>query len=452
MSDTARRDLIPSSAIPLAYFLFAHAALAVALAVLAVHPALAGPFFYHPRMVALVHLLTLGWISGSILGAFYIVAPLALRMPLPARRADWIACGAFAVGATGMVGHIWLGDYDGMAPDAVLVTSAIGWVAVRAFRGLARAPVPAAVKLHVRLAFINILAAAAFGVVIGLDRSRGFLGVSPLSATFAHAHLAAVGWATMMVVGLSYRLIPMMLPAAMPTGAALALSAVLIESGVVLLVVLLLAGSAWLPLGAVLIVGGLVSFVTQVRRTLAHRLPRPPALPRRDWSTWQAHTALLWLLVSAVLGVLATTGIAGESQPRLLWIYGVAGLVGFLAQIIVGMQGRLVPLYVWYRALASRGGAPPERGANDLPSAAFARPLFICWTIGVPLLGWGLATGQEGAIRSAAAVLCGAVGLGVAYLRFMIRRSRTPATRRAGTDADDLSGARRASHSAGLLL
>ena len=70
---------MPSSSIPLAYYTFAHAGLATALLALVIDPALAGVSFYHPKMIALVHLLTLAWLSGSILGSFYIVAPLALR-------------------------------------------------------------------------------------------------------------------------------------------------------------------------------------------------------------------------------------------------------------------------------------------------------------------------------------------------------------------------------------
>ena len=56
----------------------------------------------------------------------------------------------------------------------------------------------------------------------------------------------------MMVVGLSYRLIPMMLPAAMPTGRRLYLSAILIESGLFALMAALLSESNLLPLAALL--------------------------------------------------------------------------------------------------------------------------------------------------------------------------------------------------------
>src|SRR5687767_13801541 len=100
-----RRDLMPASALPLAYFVFAYLALGGALLTLVWSPGLPGTSFYHHRMVALVHLLTLGWLSGSILGAFYIVAPLALGLPMPVRADDWVALAAFAFGTTGMVSH-----------------------------------------------------------------------------------------------------------------------------------------------------------------------------------------------------------------------------------------------------------------------------------------------------------------------------------------------------------
>ena len=58
-------------------------------------PALPGGSFYHPRMVAIVHLLTVPWLTGSILGSFYIVGPLVLRIPMPAGKGDWPAFGSF---------------------------------------------------------------------------------------------------------------------------------------------------------------------------------------------------------------------------------------------------------------------------------------------------------------------------------------------------------------------
>ncbi len=420
----SRRDLIPSSPISIAYFALAHAGLALALLVLVCRPSLPGPFFYHPKMIALVHLVTLAWLSGSILGAFYIVGPLVLRLPMPVGWRDWAAFASFALGTTGMVGHFWIGEYGGVVWGAVLVVGAVGWVGIGVWRRLPAASVPWPVALHVGFAFANFLAAAGLGILIGIDRTRGTFRISPLAATFAHAHLAAIGWVTMMVVGLAYRLIPMMLPAAMPAGTRLARSAVLIEGGLVVIVWTLIRGSRGLPAGAILVAAGLGSFVVEISRLLRHRVPKPPALARRDWSTWQTHVALMWLLVATGLGLALSIGVADDWHIRLMWLYGVAGLVGFLAQIVAGIQGRLVPLYAWYRALAMGDGAPPACGAHELPSATLARLVFLAWSAGVPLLAWGLADERPAIIATAAALLLCGVIIGGAHVAYMLRKAQ----------------------------
>ena len=422
--ETSARALMPASALPLAYYLTAHAGFAGALAALIVDPTLPGASFYHPRFVALVHLLTLAWITGSILGSLYVVGPLALRIPMIVRRTDWMAFAAFVAGVVGMVGHFWIGTYDGMAWSAALVLLPIlraGWLLARRRR---QSNAPPAVLLHVALAFFNILAAAALGILIGLNRTRAFITLSPLATTYAHAHLAAIGWAAMLVIGLSYRLIPMMLPAAMPTGRSLAVSAMLLESGLALIFVALLTNATWTAVGALLIVAGFASFVVQLRGALKHKLPRPPALPKRDWSTWQTHTAFFWLVVAVVLGLVLSTDAGGDSRLEMRWIYGVGGLVGFLGQIIPGIAGRLFPLYAWYRAFAKKG-APPDRSAHDLPTPRFALPIFVVWALGVPALTYGLTMTSTPLIALGAALLLAAVLLGGAYLLHMLRRAQT---------------------------
>jgi hypothetical protein len=419
---TSGEVLTPSSALPLAYYFVAYASFGTALLVLAVDPTIPGGSFYQPRMVALVHLLTLGWLTSSILGSLYIVGPLALRAPMRVGKAEWAAFAAFVIGASGMISHFWINSYDGMAWSAPLVIGAVTWVVLDVVGGLRASTIHWAVRLHVVLALINILAAAALGMVLGLDRSRGFLSISPLASMFAHAHLAAVGSVAMLVFGLSYRLIPMMLPAAMPSGGSLALSAILLETGLAVLTVQLMIESSFVWVGAVIIVGGVVSFVVQVRRMLKHRLPRPPALPRRDWSTWQIHMAMAWLVTAVAIGLVLSVGAGDESRLPLMWLYGVAGLVGFLAQMVAGMQGRLVPLYAWYRAYAAIGRVP-ARAANALPSARFARSIFLCWAAGVPLLAWGLPFQDLTAIRAGSVVLLAGLGLGAAYVVVMLRRA-----------------------------
>lgn len=77
-----RRDGRPPRLLPVLYFAVAHLCLVAGLGSLALNPVAAAGFFRQPLTLAATHLLTLGWIGGSILGSLYIVGPLALRTPI----------------------------------------------------------------------------------------------------------------------------------------------------------------------------------------------------------------------------------------------------------------------------------------------------------------------------------------------------------------------------------
>lgn len=414
----ARRALAPAPTLPLAYFVGAHLAFALAAGILVVDPGLPGAFHYHPRLIAVVHLVTLGWISASILGAFYIVAPLALAMPFAARRADHVAYVAFWLGTSGMVAGFWRGDYAVVGIGSLGVIAAILLVAIRAWHGLLRARLPFGVALHVGLAFVNVLLAGSVGVVLALARAGGLDGWSPLAVASAHAHLAVVGWGVMMIVGISYRLVPMFLPAAMPTGRGLAWSAVLLEAGTLDLAWSLATGAGTLR-GALVIVAGLGVFVRQVRGLLGNRRPRPAEMVGRDWSTWQTHVALLSLLVAVLLGV----ALAVRPDGGLVWAYGVTGIVGCVAQMVVGIQGRLLPLHAWYRAMQRLDGDPPPRSVHRLADGRLALAIFLLWLVAVPLLAAALTWQWLAVIATASALLLSSTVLQAVQMRVIVRRA-----------------------------
>ena len=101
-------------------------------------------FFYHSRMVAIVHLVTIGWIAMSILGNVYVVLPMAFGRPLPARKGDYAAYAFVVIGLIGMVAHFWLAEFSGMAWSAATAAAENG----RAARGRAERAVSFAARLR----------------------------------------------------------------------------------------------------------------------------------------------------------------------------------------------------------------------------------------------------------------------------------------------------------------
>jgi hypothetical protein len=385
-TERAALALLPPTRLPLWYFGLAHVSLMVALAVVAVDPRGVSGFFYHPRMLGVVHLITLGWITGAILGAIRVVAPLVLRVSIPVTRGDYWALSFVAIGTSGMVSHFWLETFNGMA-----------WSAGMVVLGLLHA----VARLAVRLRYII----------------PGYT----LSNVYAHAHLAAIGWASMMVVGVGYRLLPMVLPSAVPRGRGLYGSAIFLEAGLVGFVVALVTGWPGMPVFAVGIVVGLVMFLGQVVWMTRHRRTPPAERARPDVGAIQAGHAMVYLMLAAGCGLWLVATPKSSSTPALMMLYGVFGLVGFLAQLVVAMEMRLLPLLAWYAAFADGGFTAPDLSTHVLPAQSVAILAFAGWVLGLPLLAGGLAMDRPSGVAAGAGVLLAAVTLNTGHAMWMLR-------------------------------
>jgi hypothetical protein len=421
-------DKLPPRVLPLLYLGAAHVSLALACLFATMWPQAVAGFFYHAWLVGLVHLVTLGWISFSILGAIYIVGPLALRMNLPARRADYVAYAGALIGLIGMVGHFWIQQYGGMAWSAATIAGGVLYMTVRIVANVRTAQIQRAVRLHILFACVNFWIAASMGLLLAFDKIGHFLPGYVMTNVFAHAHLAAVGWATMMVVGVAYRMLPMIFPAKMPSARSMYASALLLELGVLGLFTALLFRSALSLWFGMLIVAGLVAGGTRVAWMWRHRVSKPVAAPRLDFGLLHAAAAATSLIVASVIGITLLVQPPSPVMLRAAAAYGVFGLIGFLAQIVVAMETRLVPMVTWFWAYAASGYRVPPPSPHAMRDRSLQAIVFGAWTLGVPLFAGGMFLESANLVRAGATALFIAVTLGAIDNAFVIagvtRRSR----------------------------
>jgi len=306
-------DRLPPRTLPVVYVAAAHVSLALAFLLVALEPWRFMGFFYHPKMVAVVHLVTLGWITGTTLGLSYVAGPLALRMPVRANGWDAVACGLFLVGASGAITHFWLGEYGPVAWAGAMILPALAIVAVRIVRALRAAGAPLPVRLHVGVAYGNLLLAAALAIHLALRKAS--TGAVPLPHVYAHVHLAAAGWATLMVMGMGHRLLAMLFPAAPPGDRTAWASLALFEIGLLGLTGALMAdGPAW-PF-ALLLALGLAVFLGAVVRMRFRPRPPPAKLKRPDFGVLRVALALLCLVAACGFGLCLAFTPRAETRRR----------------------------------------------------------------------------------------------------------------------------------------
>jgi hypothetical protein len=414
----------PSATLPLAYLTLAAAAFVLAalgLPVLGVE--LAG-HYYHPRLLALAHVVALGWITVAIMGASYQLIPVVIERPLWSERlARWQLAGLVA-GIAGMVGHFWTGRWAGLAWAAGLVgVCALSHVAnvALSLRTVSRWAFTARGLV---LGLAGLTLTVVFGLTLAATHGRDVFPGGVLSAVHAHFHVALLGWIAPMVLSVAARVYPMFLLAPEPGGRGTGVQLWGLALGVPALAAGLLLGRfALLAPGAAAVAAALGVHATWVVGCARRR--KRPAL---DWGLRFALTGTACLAPAAALGFTLLLGAGGV--PRLVTAYAVVVLGGWVSLTIVGMMLKIVPFLVWYRVYAPRAGREPVPMLAQLSWPAAERLAYALLAAGVLALAVTVAAGAPPAITaSGALVAAGAVAFAAALGRTLLHLVPRPGGR-----------------------
>ncbi|MDP2481627.1 MAG: hypothetical protein Q8W51_05120 [Candidatus Palauibacterales bacterium] len=374
----------------------------VGLAVLA--PSLARGGYADPRVAAVTHLFTLGWITTSIMGALYQLLPVALGGRFPSRRLGHLTFGlhvggvslfvcGLATGRTGMV----------IAGAATLGTGLLlfAWHLAAALRGAARRDTT---WRCLAAADAFLVVAVSLGVLLAVNLRTGFLGPGRFLLIALHLHVAAVGWVLLVIVGVSRRLLPMFLLSHGVTEEPGRAAAWLLALGAAVLALVhhVLPLSA-LPAGGGLLAAGGAAFVGQ--GALHFRGRRRPSL---DPGMRLVAVALALLAVAVVLGVPAM--LMPGASPRLATAYVAALVVGGLGLFVAGHQYKILPFLVWHHRFGPVASERPVPMVAELFARGPALASVGLQAVGAAGLVGGILAGSPAVTRAAALLLaCGAL-------------------------------------------
>ena len=423
----------PSPALPLAYMVMAMVAFVLAAVALpAVAPALAG-HYYHPRVLALAHTVTLGWITLTIVGATHQLIPIILKRPVASERlARWVLP-VFALGVIGVVGHFWIAEWRGFVCSAALLAVAALAHVVNTGAGVVTAPSSFSARM-VGVALAGLALTVLFGSALGADRVWSILPGALFPRLHAHVHLALLGFVLPMVLGVAAHAYPMFLHAPEPAGVGARVQLAGIVAGVPIVVSGLLADlRPAVVLGALLVAAATLTHVSWVLWMVRAR--RGGAL---DWPLRFLLAGALALVPATAMGLaLAADLLAG---PRMALAYAVLALGGWASLTIVGMLLKIVPFLVWYRVYAPLAGRSPVPVLAQLSWRSGEAAAFALLVPGIVLLAAAVALGDVALIRMAGvAVALGALAFAATMTQAL--RHLLPAPRRAGRPGSAVSAA-----------
>jgi|GEM_PF-37568 len=308
-----------------------------------------------PQALAITHLFTLGALAHAMAGALMQILPVATGIHVLAPRLSaTVVHGGLAVGTLGLATAFLTGEPWQFKLALVLLVLALAWLLGCCVGGLWRYRRQASKGSTEVLASARLALAGLFIAVLAGAWLAGHLAAAqpaPRQLTDLHGAWGLLGWVGLLIVAMSYQLIPMFQVTELyPRRVTRWLAS--------LVFVLLLALSANMlflhSMSAAWICQTLLAtaFLTYASVTL--KLLRGRKRPEPDTTTQFWRTGL-WSL-AACAPVWLYQQITGTDLSLLT---GVLFIVGFAWSVVNGMLYKIIPFLVWFHCQRGLQAALP---------------------------------------------------------------------------------------------
>jgi hypothetical protein len=300
--------------------------------------------------LAAIHLLTLGVLTTTAIGASVQLLPVATRRALlavwPIKLVFWLSM----PGLAGLVLGMYAAAPGLLIASALLTTAGLLLFAALLADNLRRAGSLPVIATYGWAALASLLALAGLGTLLAVDYESAIL---PDHGAFALVHLILGGFGFMgfLALGFSYVLVPMFALASMPAkqvsfaGFALAVAALISAVlGALLDSRSVLTSASLIGLGAAAL--QLWGMADALRTGMRKRLGLSFVLIRIAWAM---------LPLSLVTGLASLHGYAGQNGPTL---FGFLLLGGWLLTFLLGVLQRILPFLASMHVTQPQGSPP----------------------------------------------------------------------------------------------
>ncbi len=356
----------PSLTLPLRFVWFGVASLLLGTGFLVARPDLLATYHYNQHILAVTHLFVLGFLLAIVMGAMYQLVPVALETQLYSERlARWhFVC--HAVGVAGMVWTFWHWNLEQVGHYGSLVALGIGFFLYNLFRTLRSMKRWDIVAASIASALFWLATVILAGLYLAASKCWDFSPFAAIPAMHAHAHVGVIGVFLILVVGISFKLVPMFVLSRLQSSRRAVLALGLLNVGLAGLSIGILLARPWKLAFAVVVVGGLVVYAVELRAILRARLRRS-----LDWGLRYFLTALALLAPVSLLGLVLCwpTLPATEFTTQLENVYGFVALLGIVGFAILGMLYKIAPFLVWLRVYGDAVGRRKVPSLSDMYSS-----------------------------------------------------------------------------------
>ena len=350
----------PNVVVP--HFVFGGISFLVLSVILLLNTDIISGHYFNPKILAMVHLTTLGWISMIIFGALYQLVPVVLDVKLHNEKLARINFFIYALSIIIFVFAFWdfYNNIHLFQIGGTLMFTSISLFSYNIMMSAFNAKRKLIAAKFIISSIFWFFTTAVFGLILVFQLTTPFLDVNHLSFLKAHAHFGFVGWFLLLIIGVSSRLIPMFLVTHNLNEKKLEFALYTINIGLIALATsfFMELRPTYILISATPIILGLISYVSFLHDAYVNRIKKV-----LDIGMQHTFMSIITLVFPVIFAIIAPFTLENEfefSQQTVL-VYGLSILLGFITSLILGQMYKTLPFIIWlfeYRGKMGKGDVP----------------------------------------------------------------------------------------------
>ncbi len=355
--------------------------------------------YMSPRILSLVHIMVLGWITMIIFGALYQLIPVVMEVKLYSEKLAMASFITLGIGTPMMAISFWT---NFISPSHLMITG--GSLVIISVIMFVINTLGSAKKTENKTIENRFIVTSIFWLLLTV-----LLGLSivlfPQILTYdsfqIHIHLGIIGWFMMLVVGVASTLMPMFFIAHQLNKKCLQRAYWFINGGLIILLASMFMDMAnYIKIGAGAVIAiGFIMFFKYNYGAYKKRL-------RRNLDIGMKLSVLAFILfaITIVSGFISAFGSILNTNilTKINIIYGVSLIFGFLTTLILGQMYKTLPFIVWLKIYQDKVGKFKTPLPADMHSQEAADAHYYFFIGGFALLMAGIIFSEAVLIQASA--------------------------------------------------
>jgi hypothetical protein len=361
--------------------------------------------YFQPQLLAITHIMSLGWGTMIILGASHQLVPVIIEGTLYSEALAYITFTLAAAGIVLLVYGFYTFNLSWPAKSGGILTllSVLSYL-INLGKSITKSKSENIHAIFVFTAAAWLFITILFGLMLVYNFTFPLMPGNSLHYLPLHAHLGIVGWFLLLVIGVASRLIPMFLISKYGNPRLLWYIFYLVNFALISFIFFFYipALQSFIFISYLSLVTSVILFLLYCKQAYLQRI-RKKVDEQMKVSLLSAGMMVVPLLLLVVI-IFLLTSFSKENITAIL-AYGFLIFFGWLTAIILGMTFKTLPFIVWnkvYHTSSANGKTPTPK---DLFNHTIFTVMSISYLVGIILFAGGIFSSIVFLLKTGAALL-----------------------------------------------